>query len=116
MTTFADLIGEAGDAGPTLAAVLAVARAEVPGTEEGTSYGVPALHYAGQPLLGLARNAKGFALYPFSGGILAELGTDLSAFRVSKGSLGFDHGQQVPSEVVIAIVRARRAEIDEGHS
>lgn len=112
MMPFADLIAEAGDAGPALEALLDVARTEVPGTEEGTSYAVPALFYAGYPLLGLARNAKGFALYPFSGAILAGLGIDLSAFRVSKGALGFDHDQRVPTDIVIAIVRARRAEID----
>lgn len=113
MTTFADLIDEAGDAGPALTALLEVARSEVPGTEEGTSYGVPALFYAGHPLLGLARTAKGFSLYPFSGAILSGLGVELSAFRVSKGSLGFDVDQQIPTELVVEIVRARRSEIDE---
>lgn len=113
MTTFADLIDEAGDAGPTLTALLDAARSEVPGTEEGTSYGVPALLYAGQPLLGLARTARGFSLYPFSGAVLGRLHTDVSAFRVSKGSLGFDLNQSVPRGLVVEIVRARRAEIDE---
>lgn len=116
MTTFADLIAEAGDAGPALTALLDAARTEVPGTEEGTSYGVPALFYAGYPLVGLARNAKGFALYPFSGAILAGLELDLSAFRVSKGSLGFDRDQPVGTDIVIAMVQARRAEIDEKRS
>lgn len=112
MTTFAELIDEAGEAGAVLAALLEVARAEVPETEEGISYGVPALFYSGYPLLGLARNANGFALYPFSGAILAELNADVSAFRVSKGSLGFDVNQQLPTELVVEMVRARRAEID----
>lgn len=113
MTTFADLIDEAGDAGPALATLLEVARGRVPETTEGTSYGVPALFYAGYPLLGLARNRKGFAVYPFSGAILAGLSADLSAFRVSKGSLGFDTDQRVPDELVVELVDARRAEIEQ---
>lgn len=112
MTTFADLIDEAGDAGPALIAILDTARSVAPDAVEGTSYGVPALLHAGLPLVGLARNAKGFALYPFSGGILEALSADLSSYRVSKGALGFDADQVLPVELVRAMVQARRDQID----
>ncbi|MEE9965135.1 MAG: DUF1801 domain-containing protein [Propionicimonas sp.] len=113
MTTFADLIDEAGDAGPALSAILDTARSIAPDAVEGTSYGVPALFHAGLPLVGLARNAKGFALYPFSGAILVGLSADLSSYRVSKGALGFNADQRLPQELVRAVVEARRDQIDE---
>lgn len=112
MTTFADLIEDAADAAPALRAILDAAQAEVPDAVEGTSYGVPALFHAGKPLIGLARTAKGFSLYPFSGTLLTELPNDLSDYRVSKGALGFDATHVPPVTLVLQIVRARREQID----
>lgn len=112
MTTFADLIDEAADAAPALRAILDATLAEVPDAVEGTSYGVPALFHAGKPLLGLARTAKGFSLYPFSGELLAQLPADLTDYRVSTGALGFDATHVPPVALVLQIVRARRDQID----
>lgn len=85
--------------------------AAVPDAEEGVSYGVAVLRHAGKPLLGLARNASGYSLYPFSAAVTAVVAADLPGHAVSTGTIRFSAAQPIPPVVIDRIVALRTAEI-----
>jgi len=88
------------------------ARAVVPDTEEGASYGMPALRYRGSPLISVVRTAKHVGVYPFSPAVVTAVSADLAGFRVTKGSIGFRHDHPLPDDVIDRLVVLRRDEID----
>lgn len=90
-----------------------VARAEVPGAEQGTSYAMPALVHRGKGLLAVMRAKKHIGLYPFSGSLLADLAASLGAFDWDKGTLRFQPDHPPSDELVRAIVRARAAQLED---
>lgn len=113
MTSFAELLAAADPEGAAaIRALIDLAKAQAPEVTEGVSYAVPALRYHGRPLIGVGKNAKGYAIYPFSATALAAVTKDLDGYRLSTGAIGFDSGRPVPPEVVSQLIRLRIIEID----
>ena len=95
--------------------VYAVARAEVPEAEQGKGYGMPALVYRGKPLISVMRAKKHIGIYPFSPDAVASVADSVRAVADSgldKGTIRFQPAHPLPREVVIALVRFRRDQID----
>ncbi|WP_454042141.1 iron chaperone [Cellulosimicrobium sp. Marseille-Q8652] len=93
--------------------VVALARETVPGAEEGTGYGMPALTYRGRPLLSAVRAAKHLAVYPFSPAAVAAVVPRLDGWSHAKGTIRFSADHPLPDDVVRALVAARVAEIED---
>lgn len=101
-------------AGPNrdaLERLVALARAELPGAEEVTSYNLPAFRVNGKAVLGFAANTRFLSLYPFSGSIGARLGDLLEGFEQTKGSIHFTPEHPLPDDTVRAIIAMRLADI-----
>ena len=88
-----------------------VAAAAAPEAVEGTSYGIPALKIATSPLFAVQATAKHLSLYPFSPPVLEALADRLEDFKRSKGSVQFSATKPIPDDVIVELVRLRRAEI-----
>lgn len=84
----------------------------VPGAEQASSYGLPALTWRGKPLLGFKVAASHLAVYPFSAAAVDAVRGRLDGFAVSKGTVRFTSQQPLPEQAVLGLVRARRDEID----
>lgn len=95
--------------------VYAIAREEVPEAEQGTGYGMPALTYRGKPLVSVRRTAKHIGIYPFSPEAVAAVADAVGAVAgtgLDKGTVRFQPEHPLPREVLRALVRTRRAQID----
>jgi len=95
-----------------------VVRATVPDTEQGKSYGMPALLHRGKALIAVMRTRKHIAIYPFSGRVPEAVAADLpederAAFDYDKGTIRFRLENPLPDDTVRAIVAERMAEIDD---
>ena len=91
--------------------VIEIARTVVPEAEEGMSYGMPALRFAGKPLLGVTAAAKHLSVFPFSPAVIDAVADRLEGYSLSKGTIRFTPEHPLPEDVVTEIVRLRRAEI-----
>ncbi|MEE2523303.1 DUF1801 domain-containing protein [Pseudarthrobacter sp. J47] len=91
--------------------VIGIARALVPGTEEGMSYGMPALKFEGKPLIAAVATAKHLSVFPFSSAVVEAVAGRLEGYSLSKGTIRFSAENPLPEDVVEEIVRLRQAEI-----
>ena len=89
-----------------------LALAEAPEATEGTSYGMAALLLSGRPLLGLRAAAGHLSVFPFSPEVVDAVAGPLTGFALSKGTIRFTAAEPLPEDVVRALVRLRRAEIE----
>lgn len=114
MGTIDDYLSELDPADRAIIAhVYDVARAHVPETEQGKSYGMPALIHRDKAILAVMRTKKHFALYPFSGNVPARVGAVLDGFDVDKGTIRFQPEHPLSDEAIRAVLDARLAEIDD---
>lgn len=89
-----------------------IARAAVPGTEQGTGYGMPALTYRGKPLLSVMRARGHIGIYPFSAAAVAAVEDRLAGVDHAKGTIRLPPDQPVDTDLITALVTARRQQID----
>jgi uncharacterized protein YdhG (YjbR/CyaY superfamily) len=89
-----------------------VVLAEVPGVEQGISYGMATLKYRDRPLLGFKAAKDHLSVFPFSPAVIDAVKGELAGFGVSKGTIRFTAENPLPDDVVRAVVRRRAAEID----
>ena len=95
--------------------IYGLARTEVPEAEQGKGYGMPALVYRGKPLIAVMRARKHIGVYPFSPDAVTAVAADVEAVPDSgldKGTIRFQPEHPLPDDVVLALVRARRDQID----
>ncbi len=92
--------------------VFFIAREVVPDAEEGRSYGMPALRYAGKPLLAVMEAKAHIGLYPFSPAVIDGAADLLEGFDRTKGAVRFTPEHPLPEEAVRRLVGLRRDEID----
>lgn len=95
--------------------VYALARTAVPEAEQGTGYGMPALVYRGKPLISVMRAKKHIGVYPFSTDAVAAVADGVRAVAASgldKGTIRFQPEHPLPDEVVLALARFRRDQIE----
>jgi uncharacterized protein YdhG (YjbR/CyaY superfamily) len=83
----------------------------VPEAEEGSSYGMPALRFAGRPLLGFTVSKQHLSLHPFSPEVVAAMTDELAGFSLSKGTIRFTPDTPLPEQVIEHMLRLRIAEI-----
>src|SRR5262249_39739473 len=94
--------------------VRAAATEVAPGVEQGTSYGVAALMYAGKPLIGF-HAGKGFlSLYPYSGAVVTALREKVPGIEGTSGSVHFTAEAPLTDDAVRVMVELRIAEIEGG--
>ena len=91
--------------------VRGIATRAVPGTTEGTSYGLAALLLDGRPLLGFRAGADHLSVFPFSPAVVAAVADRLDGYRPSKGTIRFTARTPLPEAVVIDVARLRGQEI-----
>ncbi|MFE6997401.1 iron chaperone [Microbacterium sp. NPDC057659] len=96
-----------------IAHVYEIARAAASETEQGTSYGMPALMHRGKALISVMRTKKHIAVYPFSGRVPEVVADALQGFDHDKGTIRFQPEHPLPDDAIRAIVAARIAEIDD---
>ena len=113
MGTVGDYLAGIDDAGrrAALERVVAIARRLAPDAEEGMSYGMPALRFAGKPLIAVVAAAHHLSVFPFSGSIVEAVASQLDGHSLSKGTIRFDVDSQLPDGVVEQLVRLRLEEI-----
>ena len=76
-----------------------------PRAEETISYAIPTYKLNGM-LVHFARYAKHVGFYP-GAGALKEFVDDLVAYKTSKGTIQFPHGQKLPVKLIAKIVKFR---------
>jgi len=111
--TFAEYVASVPDPAEQAALQHAwdVAAGEAPEAVEGVSYGIPALKIGTSPLFAVQATKKHLTLYPFSPPVLEAVADRLADFKRSKGSVQFSAAKPIPDEVIVEVVRLRRAEI-----
>ena len=92
--------------------VVDIARGADPDAVDGRSYGMPALRYAGKPLVGILAARDHLSVFPFSPAIVEAVRDRLDGFNLSKGTIRFSVDQPIPDDVVHDVVDLRRAEIE----
>jgi uncharacterized protein YdhG (YjbR/CyaY superfamily) len=103
----------AGLAEPERAAlerVRALIRAAAPEATEAISYQMPAFKDRGRGLVGYAAFKDHCSLFPMSTKVFDDLGSELAAYRSSKGTIRFTVQDPLPDSVVTRVVQARLAE------
>jgi uncharacterized protein YdhG (YjbR/CyaY superfamily) len=83
-----------------------VIRGAAPGAEEALVYGVPGFRLKG-PLVCYAAHKSHCGFYPMAPGLLDGMETELTSWRISKGTISFTPELPLPDELVVRIVRAR---------
>ncbi|MGW8483329.1 iron chaperone [Microbacterium sp. NPDC055903] len=114
MGTIDDYLAELDDDDrAVIGRVYAVAAETAGETEQGKSYGMPALIHRGKALISVMRANKHIGLYPFSGRVPERVAPLLAGFEHGKGTIRFQPDEPIPDDTIRAIVRARMAEIDD---
>jgi uncharacterized protein YdhG (YjbR/CyaY superfamily) len=91
--------------------IRAAIRAEAPAAIESVSYGIPAFKLEGKPLVYYAAWKQHTSMYPLTAAAKAAVGTQLTKYKTTKGTIQFPLGEPVPLSIVKRIVKARVAEI-----
>ena len=116
MGTVDDYLGELDpDDRAAIDHVYALARSEVPESEQGRGYGMPALVYRGKPLISVMRAKKHIGIYPFSPDAVRTVAAEVTTVEQSgldKGTIRFQPDHPLPDDVVRTLVRFRRDQID----
>jgi uncharacterized protein YdhG (YjbR/CyaY superfamily) len=107
------LAGLEPDDRSVIAHVFDVARSVAGDTEQGTSYGMPALLYRGKALLSVMRTKKHIGVYPYSGRVPEVVADSLEGVDHDKGTIRFQPERPLPDDAIRAVVAARIAEIED---
>src|SRR5918994_7071792 len=67
-----------------------------PEASQGKSYGMPALRFAGKPLLGFTASKQHLSIHPFSPEVVAAVADDLAGFSLSKGTIRVTTDRTLP--------------------
>lgn len=99
------------DAQAALRALRGIVISTVPDAVEGFSYGMPAYKYRGKPLVYFGAAKDHLALYGNNVRFVAD-DPRIAEYVHSKGAIRFTSDRPLPQDLVVAILRARVAEID----
>lgn len=83
----------------------------LPDAEQCLKYSMPAFAVGGKGVIGFVAHKAHNGLVPFSGSVLATIPEATAGFETTKGSLKFGVDQQLPVELLQALISARLAEI-----
>jgi uncharacterized protein YdhG (YjbR/CyaY superfamily) len=82
----------------------------LPSAEETISYKMPTYKHLGRAVIYFAGWKRHYSLYPATAMVLEELGQELAAYEVNKGTIRFPLAQPVPAKLIARIARLRAAE------
>jgi uncharacterized protein YdhG (YjbR/CyaY superfamily) len=82
----------------------------VPEAEQVVSYKVPAFKVDGEIVAGFAAFKSHLSYLPFSGSVLARMGTDLESYEMTKSALHFAVERPLPKELVERLIAVRRGD------
>ena len=83
-----------------------------PEATEAISYGAPAVHYRGRPLVAYRAARDHASFFPMNPAVIDAHREELTGFATSRGTIRFSAARPIPEALVRAILRERIAEID----
>ncbi|HET7685751.1 MAG TPA: DUF1801 domain-containing protein [Candidatus Limnocylindria bacterium] len=86
-------------------------RAASPAATEAIAYNMPAFRLGGRFLVSYEAFKRHYSLFPWSDGMLQELGDALRPYAVGKGTIRFSADEPIPLELVAEIVEFRHREV-----
>ncbi|MFP2912149.1 SRPBCC domain-containing protein [Pyxidicoccus sp. 3LFB2] len=95
----------------TLAALRLQLRKLLPGATESISYRMPTFKVDGNAVAGFAFFKTHCGYYPFSGGVVPVLASELDGYTTSKSGITFPPDKPLPVKLVKKLVQTRLAEI-----
>ncbi|MBN9686202.1 MULTISPECIES: DUF1801 domain-containing protein [unclassified Corallococcus] len=95
----------------TLSALRAQLRKLLPKATETISYQMPAFKVDGSAVAGFAFFKNHCGYYPFSGGVVPAMASELEGYATSKSGVTFPPDEPLPAKLVKKLVEARLAEI-----
>jgi uncharacterized protein YdhG (YjbR/CyaY superfamily) len=89
-------------------------RAAAPAATEAIAYNMPAFRLDGRFFVSYEAFKRHYSLFPWSDGMLEELGDQLRPYAVGKGTIRFPADEPIPLDLVTRIVGIRRREMEGG--
>ena len=86
-------------------------RKAVPKAEEVISYQIPAYKLRDSAMLYFAGWKQHYSLYPATGHLIAAFKDELSAYKVTKGTIRFPLSEPVPVKLIERIAKFRAKEV-----
>lgn len=86
-------------------------RSAAPDATEVISYNMPAFRLRGRFLVSYEAFKRHYSLFPWSDGMVAELGEAMKPYAVGKGTIRFPADKSIPFELVTRIVEIRNFEV-----
>ena len=88
-------------------------RSAAPDATEVISYNMPAFRLGGRFLVSYEAFKRHYSLFPWSDGMVEELGEEMKPYAVGKGTIRFSADEPIPFELVTRIVEYRNREVAE---
>lgn len=86
-------------------------RAAAPDATEAIAYNMPAFRLEGRFLVSYEAFKRHYSVFPWSDGMVAELGDELRPYAVGKGTIRFPAHEPIPLELVARIIEIRKREV-----
>ncbi len=86
-------------------------RSTAPDAAESISYNMPAFRLGGRFLVSYEAFKRHYSLFPWSDGMVAELGEEMQPYAVGKGTIRFPADEPIPLELVTRIIEIRSREV-----
>lgn len=86
-------------------------RAAAPDAIEAIAYNMPALRWQGRFLVSYEAYKRHYSIFPWTDGMVAELGEELTPYAVGKGTLRFPADRPIPLDLVTRIIEVRNREV-----
>ena len=87
-------------------------RSAAPDATEAIAYNMPAFRLNGRFLVSYEAYARHYSLFPWSDGMVEELGEDMKPYAVGKGTIRFPADASIPLELVTRIIEIRNREVE----
>ena len=88
-------------------------RAAAPQATESIAYNMPAMRVDGQFLVSYEAYKHHYSLFPWSDGMVRELGDEMKPYAVGKGTIRFPADAPIPHDLVRRILEIRLREVAE---
>ena len=86
-------------------------RSAAPAATEAISYNMPSFRLDGRFLVSYEAFKRHYSLFPWSEGMVEELGEAMKPYAVGKGTIRFPADELIPLELVARIVEFRNREV-----
>jgi uncharacterized protein YdhG (YjbR/CyaY superfamily) len=86
-------------------------RSAAPDATEAISYNMPAFRLGGRFLVSYEAFKRHYSLFPWSDGMVAELGEEIKPYAVGRGTIRFPADEPIPLELVTRIIVIRNREV-----